>query len=101
MELAAHQIPGQDGRFTLHVVDLAPHVDAVALATGDGDFADLLDWLREQGIQTRVAAVPKDTALKLRVAADEFIPVDDALMVPADHGRAPDVDGARAAAAAS
>jgi uncharacterized LabA/DUF88 family protein len=90
-----------DVGLTLYVVDLAPHVDVVALATGDGDFADLLDWLRRQGIQTRVAAVPEDTASRLRVAADEFIPVDDALMMPAKCGRVPDVDGARAAAAAS
>jgi uncharacterized LabA/DUF88 family protein len=90
-----------DVGLTLHVVDLAPRVDVMALATGDGDFADLLDWLRGQGIQTRVAAVPEDTAAKLRVAADEFIPVDDALMMPAECGRAPDADGAKAAAAAS
>jgi hypothetical protein len=32
---------------------------------------------------------------------DEFIAVDDALMMPAECGRAPDADGAKAAAAAS
>jgi len=77
-----------DVGLTLHVVDLAPRVDIVGLATGDGDFADLLQWLRAQGIQTRVAAVPEDTADKIRVAADEFIPVDEAMMMPGDaHGR--------------
>jgi uncharacterized LabA/DUF88 family protein len=61
----------------------------LGLATGDGDFADLLDWVHREGIQTRVAAVPEDTADKLRVAADEVIPVDKALMMPREtHRRA-------------
>jgi len=75
-----------DVGLTLHVVGLAPHVDILGLATGDGDFADLLHWLREQGIQTRVAAVREDTAEKLRVAADEFIAVDDGMMMPGQIG---------------
>jgi len=70
-----------DVGLTLHIVGLAPYVDVLGLATGDGDFADLIHWLREQGVQTRVAAVPEDTAEKLRVAADEFIAVDDGLMM--------------------
>jgi uncharacterized LabA/DUF88 family protein len=84
-----------DVGITLHVVGIAPHIDLLGLATGDGDFADLLQWLREQGVRTRVAAVPEDASSKLRVWADEFIPVVDDLLI------APDPDSRESARPAS
>lgn len=66
------------------------HVDSVDLATGDGDLADLLHWLGNQVIQTRLAAVPEDTASVLWLAADEFIPVGgDSSPAATTPGRSP------------
>jgi uncharacterized LabA/DUF88 family protein len=71
-----------DVGLTLAVVALAGGLDVVGLATGDGDFVDLLAWLRGCGIHTRVAAIPESAAADLRAAADEFLTIDDALLRP-------------------
>jgi len=56
-------------------------LDVIVLGTGDGDFVELVRWLREEGVQVHVAGVNGHTAGELIAAADGWIPLgDDALM---------------------
>ena len=58
-------------------------VDAVVLASGDGDFDLLLDCVRqEHHTQAIVYGVPTLTAASLVQAASEFRPIDDGLLLP-------------------
>ena len=51
-------------------------VDVVVLASGDGDFAELLQYLKNQGVKTEVMSFGKTTSNKLKQEADEFIDID-------------------------
>lgn len=66
---------------TLYAVRQAPLIDILGIATGDGDFADLLRWLRARGIRSRVASVPGVASNTLREEADEFIEIDESMLL--------------------
>lgn len=54
-------------------VRLAPSLDTLVLATGDGDFVPLVEYLKMHfGIQVEVMAFGRSTSLKLKEAADAF-----------------------------
>ena len=52
---------------------LAPKLDAVVLATGDGDFVPLVEYLKNVGVQAEVIAFGKSSSARLKEAADDFI----------------------------
>ncbi|HPT40492.1 MAG TPA: NYN domain-containing protein, partial [Candidatus Paceibacterota bacterium] len=54
-------------------------VDAIVLATGDGDFIPLIEYLRSNGKQIEVISFGRSSSGKLREAADEFIDLGDDL----------------------
>lgn len=62
-----------DVGLTIDVVRLLPLLDTVVLVSGDGDYQDLLDYLRGHGRRTEVMAFGKTTSHKLVEEADEFI----------------------------
>ena len=62
----------------MDVVRHVDKVDAVVLVSGDGDFVDLLDYLRGRGIQTEVIGFGKTTSKRLVDEADEFLDLDAA-----------------------
>jgi uncharacterized LabA/DUF88 family protein len=56
-------------------------LDVIVLCTGDGDFVELVRWLREEGLQVQVAGISGHTAGELIAAADGWIPLgEDALV---------------------
>ena len=55
----------------------APKVDAVVLATGDGDFIPCVEYIRSQGCQVEVISFGKSSSSKLIEFADDFIDMDD------------------------
>lgn len=56
-------------------------LDTVVLCTGDGDFVELVRWLREEGLQVQVAGVAGHTSGELIAVADGWIPLgEDALL---------------------
>ena len=61
-----------DVGMSLDAVSLAPHVDAAALCTGDGDFARLTRYLKHEGVKVEVYAFGESTADSLAEAADDF-----------------------------
>ena len=51
-------------------------VDSVILASGDGDYIPLLDYLKNFGVRVEVIAFGKSSSSKLIEAADDFIDMD-------------------------
>jgi len=62
-----------DVGMAVDAVKLAPKVDAVVLATGDGDFVPLVEYLKNTGTQVEVIAFGKSSSQRLKEAADDFI----------------------------
>lgn len=51
-------------------------VDVVILASGDGDFTPLLEYLKNQGVKTEVMSFGRTTSKRLIEEADGFIDLD-------------------------
>ncbi|MBU1110748.1 NYN domain-containing protein, partial [Patescibacteria group bacterium] len=60
----------------MDVVRLTPLLDTVVLVSGDGDYVDLLNYLRGHGRRTEVIAFGRTTSHRLIDEADEFIDME-------------------------
>ncbi len=58
-------------------IKLAPKLDAIILATGDGDFVPLVEYLQNVGCQVEVVSFGKSSSAKLIEAADDFTDLDE------------------------
>lgn len=61
-------------------VDAIKHsqkVDAIILASGDGDFVPLVEYVKSQGCQVECIAFGKSSSSRLRESVDDFIDMDD------------------------
>jgi len=67
-----------DVGITIDAVRIAPNVDAVILASGDGDFLQLVEYLKNQGKRVEVIAFGRSASSKLKEVADEFIDLEAA-----------------------
>jgi uncharacterized LabA/DUF88 family protein len=66
-----------DVGMAIDAVTAAPKLDAVILATGDGDFIPLVEHLKiREGCQVEVITFGRSASSKLREACDEFIDMD-------------------------
>ena len=71
-----------DVGITIDVLDAAPRVDEVVLASGDGDFAILLDKIRASyGVEAVAYGVPGLTAQALMRAASRYVQVEGSLLL--------------------
>jgi uncharacterized LabA/DUF88 family protein len=60
-------------------IRLAPKVDTIVLATGDGDFVPLVTFLKEHfGVQVEVISFGRSSSTKLREACEDFIDMCEA-----------------------
>lgn len=63
-----------DVGMAVDAIRLAPKVDTIVLATGDGDFEPLVNFLKEHfGVQVEVISFGRSTSSKLREACEDFI----------------------------
>lgn len=63
-----------DVGLAIDAVKLAPRLDAVIIASGDGDFVPLVEYLKiHSGNQVEVVAFGKSTSSKLKEVADDFL----------------------------
>ncbi|MBI2042485.1 MAG: NYN domain-containing protein [Candidatus Nealsonbacteria bacterium] len=62
-----------DVGISIDAVKTAPGVDAIVLVSGDGDFIQLVEYLKNQGKRAEVMAFGKSTSSRLKEIADEFI----------------------------
>ncbi|PMR79223.1 NYN domain-containing protein [Halomonas urumqiensis] len=70
-----------DVGITVDAMELAPSIDHLVLASGDGDFDLLVHYLRERfDLKVTVVGVERLTADSLIRAASDFVPVDPSLL---------------------
>lgn len=65
-----------DVGITMDIIKQASKLDAVVLASGDGDYIPLLEYLKNFGLRVEVIAFGKSSSSKLIEAADDFIDLD-------------------------
>lgn len=66
-----------DVGLAVDAIKLAPKLDTVIIASGDGDYVPLVEYLQNEGCQVEVISFGKSTSSKLREAADDFIDMCD------------------------
>lgn len=62
-----------DVGMAVDAIKMAPKLDVVVLATGDGDFVPLVEYLGMMGCQVEVISFGKSSSGRLKEAADDFI----------------------------
>jgi uncharacterized LabA/DUF88 family protein len=65
-----------DVGITVDAIRISPSVDTIILASGDGDFLQLVEYLKNQGKRVEIIAFGKTTSSQLKKVADEFIDLD-------------------------
>jgi uncharacterized protein (TIGR00288 family) len=65
-----------DVGITVDAIRIAPSVDTIILASGDGDFLQLVEYLKNQGKRVEIVAFGQTTSSKLKEVADEFIDLE-------------------------
>ncbi len=66
-----------DVGMAIDAIKYAKKVDAIVLATGDGDFVPLVEHIRAEGCQVEVIAFGRSSSARLRESADDFIDMDE------------------------
>jgi uncharacterized LabA/DUF88 family protein len=66
-----------DVGIVIDAIRIASGVDTVILASGDGDFIPLVEYLKNQGKRVEVMAFGRSTSSRLKEIADEFINTGD------------------------
>lgn len=66
-----------DVGITVDAIRIAPSVDTIILASGDGDFIQLVEYLKNQGKRVEVMAFGKSSSGKMKEIADEFIDLEN------------------------
>lgn len=61
-----------DVGIAIDIVRMSEKLDAVVLVSGDGDFTEVLKYVRSRGLRAEVMAFRKTTAAKLLEEADTF-----------------------------
>jgi uncharacterized LabA/DUF88 family protein len=66
-----------DVGMAIDAIKLAPKLDTVILATGDGDFCPLVDYLKtKEGCQVEIISFGRSSSMRLKEIADDFMDMD-------------------------
>ena len=67
-----------DVGLAIDAVKMAPKLDTVVIASGDGDFVPLVEYLKmNEGCQVEAIAFGRSSSQKLKEAVDDFIDMDE------------------------
>lgn len=66
-----------DMGIAIDAITFAPHLDAMVLCTGDGDFTRLVHHVREKGVRVEIMGFKNSTAKSLIEACDEFVDMSE------------------------
>ena len=67
-----------DVGIAVDAIKLAPHLDAIVIASGDGDFVPMIEYVQQNaGCQVEVISFGRSSSSKLIEAADDFIDMCD------------------------
>lgn len=61
----------------MDAVRMIPKIDVMILVSGDGDYTDLIDYARSQGVRTEIVAFGKTTSSRLIEHADEMLDMSE------------------------
>ena len=62
-----------DVGIVIDAIRIAPSIDVLVLASGDGDFIALVEYLKNQGKRVEIIAFGKSSSSRLREVCDEFV----------------------------
>ncbi len=65
-----------DVGITIDAVRISPSVDTIVLASGDGDFLQLVEYLKNQGKRVEMIAFGRSSSGKLKEVVDEFMDLE-------------------------
>ncbi len=65
-----------DVGITVDAIRISQDVDTIVLASGDGDFLQLVEFLKNQGKRVEVIAFGRSASAKLKEVVDEFIDIE-------------------------
>jgi uncharacterized LabA/DUF88 family protein len=85
-----------DVGLSMDVVRLAPKLDAVVIVSGDGDFADLLNYVKSVGCRAEVMAFGSSASSALRETADILTDLSEdtrRFLIPKKRAAAPRPSG--------
>jgi uncharacterized LabA/DUF88 family protein len=66
-----------DVGLAIDAIKQSSKVDAIVLASGDGDFVPLVEYVRSHGCQVECIAFGKSSSARLRESVDDFIDMDE------------------------
>lgn len=66
-----------DVGLAVDAIKLAKKVDAIVLATGDGDFIPLVEYLKSQGCQVEGITFGRSASSRFKEIVDDFIDMDE------------------------
>ena len=66
-----------DVGMAIDAIKMAQKLDVIILATGDGDFIPLVEYVRSQGCQVEVISFGRSSSSRLCETADDFLDMDD------------------------
>lgn len=66
-----------DVGMAVDAIKMAPKLDVIVLATGDGDFVPLVEYIRAQGCQVEVISFGRSSSSRLIECCDDFLDMDD------------------------
>ncbi len=70
-----------DMGIALDILGTLEAVDTIILASGDGDFVPLLDYIKGRNKRVEVFSFPNNTAYDLKDKADRFEPLDEKVIL--------------------
>ncbi len=66
-----------DVGMAVDVISLAKQLDVVVLATGDGDFVPLVEYLQHNGVIVEAMSFGRSTSLRLKEVVNNYIDLDE------------------------
>jgi len=70
-----------DMGLALDALAMSERLDVVAIVSGDGDFVDLVNFLKARGVRVEVYSFPYSTAEELRYAATEYFQMGTEMVI--------------------
>ncbi len=65
-----------DVGIVMDIIKLIPKLDVVVLASGDGDYIPLLEYLQILGVRVELVSFGKSTSSKMREIIDNYLDLD-------------------------
>ena len=81
-----------DVGIVMDIIKLTPKLDVVVLASGDGDYIPLLEYLQILGVRVELVSFGKSTSSKMRELVDYYLDLDTdprKYMMPIRNGSRP------------